>query len=176
MHGSMFLSLRWESNPQPSDLRWDALTIELPGSDGREKATMCTGKGLYVRHRYSELHIYIYGVRSSGHRLGKKWKQIWRTWKSWVTSVSVPLRGFYVTRKHERPRRGTETDVTQSLHGRHIWLHSVTWKSHSRYIYRAHWSVHTPFTIISDFPYIAHHFSKKLAGSWLAPLKVNDGG
>ena len=27
----MFLSPRWESNPQPSDLRWDALTIELPG-------------------------------------------------------------------------------------------------------------------------------------------------
>ena len=32
-----------------------------------------------------------------------------------VTSVSVPLRGFYVTSKHERPRRGTETDVTQGL-------------------------------------------------------------
>ena len=27
--------------------------------------------------------------------------------------VSVPLRSFYVTRKHERPRRGTESDVTQ---------------------------------------------------------------
>ena len=26
----MFLSLRQKSNPQPSDLRWDALTIELP--------------------------------------------------------------------------------------------------------------------------------------------------
>ena len=25
----MFLSPRWESNPQPSDLRWDTLTIEL---------------------------------------------------------------------------------------------------------------------------------------------------
>ena len=29
--GKMFLSPRRESNPQPSDLRWDALTIELPG-------------------------------------------------------------------------------------------------------------------------------------------------
>ena len=27
----MFLSSRRESNPQPSDFRWDALTIELPG-------------------------------------------------------------------------------------------------------------------------------------------------
>ena len=27
----MFLNPRRESNPQPSDLRWDALTIELPG-------------------------------------------------------------------------------------------------------------------------------------------------
>ena len=27
----MFLSSRRESNPQPSNLRWDALTIELPG-------------------------------------------------------------------------------------------------------------------------------------------------
>ena len=31
-----------------------------------------------------------------------------------------------LTRKHERPRRGTETDVAHGLHGRHIWLHSVT--------------------------------------------------
>ena len=27
----IFLSPRRDSNPQPSDLRWDALTIELPG-------------------------------------------------------------------------------------------------------------------------------------------------
>ena len=73
--------------------------------------------------------IYIY-----------KWSQIWRPWRPWVTSVSVPLRGFYVTRKHERPRRETETDVTHGLHGRHIWLHSVTWRFHSRYIERAHWA------------------------------------
>ena len=39
-------------------------------------------------------------------------------------SVLVHLRFFYVTRKHERPHRGTETDVTQDLNGRHIWLHS----------------------------------------------------
>ena len=46
------------------------------------------------------IYIYIYGVRSSGH-----------------TSVSVPLRGFYVKRKHERSRRRTETEViAQGLH------------------------------------------------------------
>ena len=38
---------------------------------------------------------------------------------------SPPAR-FLRKRKYEIPRRGTETDVTQGLHGRHIWLHSVT--------------------------------------------------
>ena len=38
----MFLSPRRGSNPQPSDLRWDALTIELPGLRWqREGHDMC---------------------------------------------------------------------------------------------------------------------------------------
>ena len=38
------------------------------------------------------------------------------SYRRWVTSVSVPLRKFYYTRKHERPRMETGTDVTQGLH------------------------------------------------------------
>ena len=45
----MFLSPRRESNPQPSNLRWDALTIELPGlrwqKEGHDfKRDTCTAK------------------------------------------------------------------------------------------------------------------------------------
>ena len=45
----MFLSPRRESNPQPSDLRWDALTIELPGTT------------LYV---YEPVHIVAFSLPS----------------------------------------------------------------------------------------------------------------
>ena len=44
------LDKTWQNKcVQPSDLRWDAITIELyQDSDDREKATICTGS--YVRH------------------------------------------------------------------------------------------------------------------------------
>ena len=49
-------------------------------------------------------------------------------WRPCFTSVSVPLRGFYVTRKDERPRRGTETDVTQgsAIFGFTRWPEDLT--------------------------------------------------
>ena len=62
--------------------------------------------------------------------------------------VSVPLRGLSCLRITKKPRRGTETDVTQGLHVRHIWLHFLPsrWPEDLTpyiyiyiYIYGAHW-------------------------------------
>ena len=57
----------------------------------------------------SELHIYIYGVRSSGHPTGQKVKPNMADMEALSYVGFVPLRKFYYTRKYERPRRETET-------------------------------------------------------------------
>ena len=60
------------------------------------------------------IYIYIY-VEWDLQVTDQEKSQTWRAWRPWVTSVSVPLRGFSVTRKHERSRRETEIDVTSEL-------------------------------------------------------------
>ena len=73
------------------------------------------------------VYIYIWS-KIFGSPTGKKVKSNVTV----MTSVFSPCAGLYVTRKYERPCR--ETDVTSGSIGRHVWLHSVTRRSHSRYI------------------------------------------
>ena len=78
------------------------------------------------------LYIYIYLEWDINVT---EWSQIWRPWRPWVTLVSVPLRGLSCLRITKKPRRGIETDVTETdmaaifgftfcpVGDRKIWLH-----------------------------------------------------
>ena len=101
----MFLSPRRESNPQPSDLRWDALTIELPGlrwqREGHDVyrfvcATHVLLIQMYVYDGYwccSELHIYL------ERELSKDWRPCFGPWRTWVTPVS-----YVICKQNAKPR------------------------------------------------------------------------
>ena len=65
----MFLSPRRESNPQPSDLGWDALTIELPGvrwqREGHDMYRFVSATHVLVNssvYMSVYLHTYIYSL------------------------------------------------------------------------------------------------------------------
>ena len=70
-----------------------------------------------LRTPISELHIHIWSdnFRSpTGQKVKPNMADM--EGRSYV-GLSPPARFLYETRKHERPRRGTETVVTQGLHG-----------------------------------------------------------
>ena len=65
----MFLSPRRAYNPQPSDLQWDALTIELPGLRWQREGYdvywfVCATYVLLSQHSY--VFSYVYTLRLIG--------------------------------------------------------------------------------------------------------------
>ena len=96
--------------------------------------------GCSFRIQNSELYIYLeWDLQVT------EWNQIWRPWRLWVTSVSVPLRGhkkftcYVKTAQGDGNQRNSGPPCPPYL--AFCPVESVTGRSHSHvYMYGAHWS------------------------------------